>query len=287
MGAKRGILILAAALLLLGCSCAGAQSAPESEAAGLRALRPVEGTVIVTQHPGLYDGYEYFGAFTGDWAFVYSQGQAGYRAAGGEYKPAYAAPADVILQTGRLDAYEGPADGSDTWQLMDWIAGQYAYLPGAAMAPWYEGGLWGFADLDGNTMLEAQFDSLADLWAYQETVAPPLPTAEPAQPPEGAETWWPDPEGEGFYVLVDDKIRRYNSQGTEQASRALARLTLETDQKGESTLTITDQDGRQLLQLTSTRPDPLHTDGELRFDGDWFYWKTDDGTVLPYRITVE
>ena len=32
---------------------------------------------------------------------------------------------------------------------------------------------------------------------------------------------------------------------------------------------------------------PLHTDGELRFDGDWFYWKTDEGSVLPCRITVE
>ena len=136
-------------------------------------------------------------------------------------------------------------------------------------------------------MLEAQFASLAELWAYQETVAPPLPTAEPQQQPEGAETWWEDPADEGFYVLVGEKIRRYNVQGTELTSQPLARLTLETDEKGKSTLTITDQDGYQLLQLTSTQPDPLYTESELRFDGDWFYWKTDEGSVLPCRITVE
>lgn len=281
MSAKRGVLALAAALLLLACGCAGEQASAQSTAQ-LRALKPVEGTVVVTQHAGLYDGYEYFGAFTGDWAFVYGQGQAGYRAAGGEYKPLYTADADVILHQ-----YDGPADESGLWQRMDWLAEQYAYLPGASMAPYCADGLWGFCDLNGTPVLEAQFASLAELWAYQETVAPPLPTAEPRQLPEGAETWWEDPMDEGFYVLVGEKIRRYNSQGTELTSQALARLTLETDDKGKSTLTITDQDGRQLLQLTSTQPDPLHTDGELRFDGDWFYWKTDEGSVLPCRITVE
>ena len=110
---------------------------------------------------------------------------------------------------------------------------------------------------------------------------------EQVQPPEGAEVWWTDPEGEGVYVLVGEKIRRYNAQGTELTTPALARLTLQTDEKGKSTLTITDQDGRQLIQLTSTQPDPLHTESELRFDGDWFYWKTDEGSVLPCRITVE
>ena len=170
---------------------------------------------------------------------------------------------------------------------MDWLAENYAYLSGADMVPWYEGGLWGFSDLDGNTKLESQFDNLAAMWAYQETIAPLLPTAQPVQPPEGAEVWWTDPEGEGVYVLVGEKIRRYNAQGTELTTPALARLTLQTDEKGKSTLTITDQDGRQLIQLTSTQPDPLHTESELRFDGDWFYWKTDEGSVLPCRITVE
>lgn len=288
MNAKRGILVLASALLLLGCGCTAAPASSGSETVSLRVLKPVEGTVVVTQHPGLYDESEYFGAFTGDWAFVYSQGQAGYRAAGGEYKPLYAAQPDMILQKGHLKAYDGPADGSDTWKLMDWIAGQYRYLESAGgLVPYYEYNLWGFTDLDGNTMLESQFDSLADLWTYQSTATPPEETPQPPQPPEGAETWWPDPDGEGCYVLVGNKIRRYNAQGTELTSRALARLTLETTEKGKSTLTITDQDGHQLLQLTSTQPDPLHTDSEIRFDGDWFYWKTDDGTVLPCRITVE
>ena len=238
--------------------------------------------MVVTQHAGLYDGYEAYGAFTGDWAFVYGQGQAGYRAAGGEYKPLYTASADVILQQ-----YDGPADETGLWQRMDWLAQQYAYLPGASMAPYCADGLWGFCDLNGTPVLEAQFASLAELWAYQETVAPPLPTAEPQQQPEGAETWWEGPADEGFYVLVGEKIRRYNAQGTELTSQPLARLTLETDGKGKSTLTITDQDGYQLLQLTSTPPDPLYTESELRFDGDWFYWKTDEGSVLPCRITVE
>ncbi len=286
MGMKRCALLLAAALLLLGCGCTGKQAASQSTTQ-LRALKPAEGTAVVTQHPGLYDGYEYFGAFTGDWAFVYSQGQAGYRAAGGEYKPLYAADADTVLQQGRKGGYEGPADDTGLWQRMDWLAENYAYLSGADMVPWYEGGLWGFSDLDGNTKLESQFDNLAAMWAYQETIAPLLPTAQPVQPPEGAEVWWTDPEGEGVYVLVGEKIRRYNAQGTELTTPALARLTLQTDEKGKSTLTITDQDGRQLIQLTSTQPDPLHTESELRFDGDWFYWKTDEGSVLPCRITVE
>lgn len=286
MGMKRCALLLAAALLLLGCGCAGKQAASQSTTQ-LRALKTAEGTAVVTQHPGLYDGYEYFGAFTGDWAFVYSQGQAGYRAAGGEYKPLYAIGADAVLQQGQEGSYEGPADDTGLWQRMDWLAENYAYLSGADMVPWYEGGLWGFSDLDGNTKLESQFDNLAAMWAYQETIAPPLPTAQPVQPPEGAEVWWTDPEGEGVYVLVGEKIRRYNAQGTELTTPALARLTLQTDEKGKSTLTITDQDGRQLIQLTSTQPDPLHTESELRFDGDWFYWKTDEGSVLPCRITVE
>ena len=114
MGMKRCALLLAAALLLLGCGCAGKQAASQSTTQ-LRALKPAEGTAVVTQHPGLYDGYEYFGAFTGDWAFVYSQGQAGYRAAGGEYKPLYAIGADAVLQQGRKGGYEGPAD--DTGRL--------------------------------------------------------------------------------------------------------------------------------------------------------------------------
>ena len=68
MSAKQGVLALAAALLLLlACGCAGEQASAQSTAQ-LRALKPVEGTVVVTQHAGLYDGYEYFGAFTGDWA---------------------------------------------------------------------------------------------------------------------------------------------------------------------------------------------------------------------------
>ena len=286
MGMKRCALLLAAALLLLGCGCTGEQAASQNETQ-LRALKPVEGAVVVTQHPGLYDGYEYFGAFTGDWAFVYSQGQAGYRAAGGEYKPLYAIGADTVLQWGAEEAYPGPADDTDLWKRMDWLAVNYAYLPGGDMVPWYEEGLWGFADLEGNTKLESQFASLAALWAYQETVAPPLPTAQPVQPPEGAEVWWPDPENQGVYVLEGEKIRRYNAQGTELTTPALARLTLQTDEKGTSTLTITDQDGRQLIQLTSTQQDPLHTERELCFDGDWFYWKTDEGSVLPCRITVE
>lgn len=45
-------------------------------------------------------------------------------------------------------------------------------------------------------------------------------------------------------MLVGEKIRRYNAQGTELTTPALARLTLQTDEKGRSTLTITDQDGR-------------------------------------------
>ena len=69
MSAKRGVLALAAALLLLACGCAGEQTASQ-DTVQLRARKPVEGAVVVTQHVGLYDGYEYFGAFTGDWAFV-------------------------------------------------------------------------------------------------------------------------------------------------------------------------------------------------------------------------
>ena len=285
MRAKGWGLILAALVLLVGC--APAQSVPESEESGLRVRKPAEGAVVVTQHPGLYDGYEYFGAFTGDWAFVYGQGQAGYRAAGGEYRPLYPVGADVVLQTGQTDGYSGPTGESGLWQRMDWLAERYAWLPGAAMAPYYEGGLWGFSDMDGNPKVEAQFATLADLMGYLETLSPPLPTAEPKQPPEGAEIWWPDPEDQGVYVLVGEKIRRYNTQGTEQTSQALARLELETDEEGDSTLTVTDQDGRELLRLTSSRPDPLHTESDLRFDGDWFYWKTDDGGVLPCRVTVE
>lgn len=286
MSAKRGVLILAAALLLLGCGCAGEQAA-SGDAQQLRALKPAEGTVVVTQHAGRYDGYEHFGFFTGDWAFVYKEGQVGYRAAEGEYRTMYNAGEDVILQKGLEGAYTGPQDETDVWQKMEWFARQYAYLPEADLAPFYQEGLWGFSNLDTVTMLEPQFNTLAALWAYQETVTPPQATQDPGQPPQGAEIWWPDPEGEGFYVQVGDKIRRYNAQGTELTSQALARLTLETDEKGNSVLTITDQDGRQLLQLTSSRPDPLYTDGELRFDGDWFYWKPDEGGVLPCRITVE
>lgn len=281
MGQRTTKMILAAALALALAGCgAQADSQPES---GLQAATRAQGTVVVTQYPVMFEGYEHFGAITDGWAFVYKDGEAGYRASGGEYKPLYAASEELILQ-----GYDGPADGSDIWQEMDWLAETYPYLPEETLAPCYSGGLWGFSDLDLNPKLEPQFATVGELWQYYRSQLPAEETP-PADhtPPEGVEEYWPNPEGDGVYVPVEGKIRLYDASGKEQPSKAMARLTLQTGEDGASTLTITDQDGKQLLQLTSSQPDPMHPERQVCFDGDWFYWKTDEGAILPVQITVE
>ena len=228
-------LLLAACLMLTGC----AQQPASQE--GLTVKNRADGTAVVTAYPHLYEGYTYYGTVVDGWAFVYKEGQAGHRAAGGEYQPMEQDVGDPLADC--------PTD--DLWAQMDWLAERYPYAPDEAASE--------------STLPETEWDNT---------------------PPQGVETFWANPNGDGCYVLVGDKIRLLDASGNEQPTDALARLTLSTDKKG-SILTVTDEDGKQILQLSSEAADPLHTDSDLLLDGDWFYWRTSGGNVVAYQLTVE
>lgn len=161
----------------------------------------------------------------------------------------------------------------------------YPYFSDYTVAPyWDEASGWTFSDFNDTSLIDESYPTIADLCtAYNtEDSAPILNHTAPSD----AEIFWPNPTGDGVYVLVNDKIRLYNQWGNEQPTRALVRLVLES-RNDTYTLNVIDQDGKTILQLTSSCQDPLYSDSDLCLDGDWFYWRTDDGTVIPYQITVE
>lgn len=270
---KHLLLLLVTCFLFVGCT----GSAHPNTSSALTVKRSATGTVVITAYPYLFDGYSHFSAFVNNWAFVFKDGQAGYRSSGGEYFPLYEAEESTILN---LDV-----ENQSLWTEVQWLAKMYPYFSDYDVAPYWDKTTgWTFSDSNGTSLIDEGYSTIADLWAAYS----PEDSAEVFNhtAPSGAELFWPNPIGDGVYVLVNDAIRLYNQWGNEQPTRALARLVFES-QNNTHTLTVIDQDGKTILQLASSHPDPFYSDSDLLLDGDWFYWRTDDGTVIPYQITVE
>ena len=268
-GFKHLLLFFACCLLFSGCTASSASSSQS-----LTVTRSAQGTAVVTAYPYLFEEYSHVSLLVDDWAFVYADGQAGYRHSGGEYCPLYS-----IAETALL-----PTAFASLWDEMTWLAQMYPYSAQQNAAPYWNGEGWTFSDLTGALLAQQVYPDIAALWADHTEEVQPASFNHTA--PEQATNFWPNPTGDGVYVLVGEKVRLYDSWGNEQPTTALVRLVLEP--KGnQQRLTVIDQDGTAILTLTSSSQDPLFCESDLCMDGDWFYWQTDNGSVLPYQITVE
>lgn len=132
----------------------------------------VEGTLELVE-TDIFADYDYFGAFTNGWAFVMKDDQVGYLSESGEYKPLYTA---TLSQLFTIDVSYEYLDGlyyliGDAYSETGYTAfssrrHEIYYLTktfscnSEGLVPYYQNGLWGLSDLDGNIVVEPQYKAM-------------------------------------------------------------------------------------------------------------------------------
>lgn len=146
----------------------------------------VEGTLELVE-TDLFADYDYFGAFKNGWAFVMKGNQVGYLSESGEYKPLYTASLSELFTIdtdyealGGLYSLKGDSESGFTGfpsrrQEIYYLTKTFS-CNSEGLVPYYQNGLWGLSDLDGNIVVEPQYkameflDSLALCYKYTEDI---------------------------------------------------------------------------------------------------------------------
>lgn len=163
-------------------SSATASEAASSQAAGsftssntgtgkeLTTNLAVEGTLELVE-TDIFADYDYFGAFTNGWAFVVKGNQVGYLSEAGEYKPLYTASLSELftidIDYEALDSlYSLKGNSESGFTGFSSRRHEIYYLTKAfscnseGIVPYYQNGLWGLSDLDGNVVVQPQYHAL-------------------------------------------------------------------------------------------------------------------------------
>ena len=130
----------------------------------------VEGTLELVE-TDIFADYDYFGAFTNGWAFVVKGNQVGYLSEAGEYKSLYTASLSELFTVDidyeyLYDFYEIQGTEESGYTGFFSRRQEIYYLTktfscnSEGIVPYYQNGLWGLSDLDGNVVVQPQYHAL-------------------------------------------------------------------------------------------------------------------------------
>lgn len=133
-------------------------TAQAAEPAALTAEKPVQGSLQPVKSD-IFAGYDHFGAFTNGWAFVLKGEQAGYLSETGEYKPLYTVPEQALAE---MNIDDIPQELGQKRAEIYYLTKNLACSENG-IVPYYQNGLWGYSDLDGNIIVEPVYDRVEPL----------------------------------------------------------------------------------------------------------------------------
>lgn len=139
-----------------------ATTAPVSQGKQLTADLPVEGALTLVESD-VFDGYDgCVSPFYNGWAFVFQNDEVGYLSEEGEYKALYSATETDLIRadfSGIPYIYE-PGMSTTRRQELYW-SGHTFRCNENGVVPYFQNGLWGYSDLDGNIVVEPIYEQIS------------------------------------------------------------------------------------------------------------------------------
>ena len=124
-----------------------------------------QGTLTLTDKPSSLNSFDHFGGFVNGYAFVVSGDEAGYLSEeSGEVVGGYTIPEDDIFT---IDLNDLPTRYDPSSEFPGTRRAEFAWLTEHfscsenGIVPYYENGLWGYSDLEGNVLVQSIYNQVS------------------------------------------------------------------------------------------------------------------------------
>lgn len=154
-----------AAVSVSQAASASEVAAEEQHTGPLTTDTAAQGALTLTENSYPLTSFDHFGAFVNGYAFVVLGDEVGYLSeASGEVTGVYTIPEDDIFTIDLNDLparYDPNAEFPGTRRAeFAWIAEHFACSE-SGVVPYYEDGLWGYCDLEGNVLVQPIYNQVS------------------------------------------------------------------------------------------------------------------------------